>query len=88
MPIRGYDMHTQENAKDDINNYRPITLTNIVYKISEAIMSQGVNTILNLLTEGGQYPYNSRRSTIGTLATVSSQLRSDAAREMIIFRIL
>ena len=77
----------KRNAKDNINNYRPIKLTNMVYKIWATITSQRLNPILNLLTEDDQYAYKTRRSTVDILAIASNQLKSSDTPQLILFDI-
>ena len=74
----------KKQARGDINNYRPITLINMIYKIWDTITSQRLNPILNLLTEDDQYAYKHKRSTIDILAIVNIQLKNDATQQMIL----
>ena len=75
----------KQNARGDLNNYRPLTLINAIYKIWAEIMSQRLNTILGLLPEDEQYEYKNKRSTIDILAIVNNHLGNDATQQMILF---
>ena len=70
----------KKNAEDDINNYRPITLINMVYEIRATIMPQRLNPMLNLLAEDDQDGYKNKRSAIDILEMVNNQLKSDASQ--------
>ena len=61
----------KKDATDKLDNYRPITLINIIYKIWAIIMSTRLNPVLNLLTSENQYAYKKKRSTVDVLALVN-----------------
>ena len=84
MAAMGDDISSQKNSRGDINNYRPITLINMIYTIWATVTSQRVNTILNLLTEDDQYAYKNKRSTIDILAIVNNQLNNNTTRQMVL----
>ena len=75
----------KKKARGDLDNYRPIALINMIYKIWATIMSQRLNPILNLLTDDDQYAYKSKRSTIDILAIANNQFKNDATQQMILF---
>ena len=75
----------KKKARDDHNNYRPITLINTIYKIWATVMSQRLKPILNLLTEDDQYEYKSKRPTIDIIEIVNNQLKNNATQQMILF---
>ena len=68
-----------------MDNYRPITLINIIYKIWATIMPNRLNPILNLLTEDNQYAYKQKRSTIDVLALINKVTRNDGAQQLRLF---
>ena len=75
----------KKQARDDLDNYRPITLINIIYKIWATVMTRRLNPILNLLTNDDQYAYKSKRSTIDIQAIVNNPLKNSATQKMILF---
>ena len=75
----------KKKARDDHNNYRPITLINTIYKIWATVMSQRLKPILNLLTEDDQYEYKSKRPTIDIIEIVNNQLKNNATQQTIHF---
>ena len=75
----------KKNARDDLNNYRPITIIDVIYKIWATITPQRLNPILDLPTEDDQYAYKQKRSTIDILSIARNQLKNDTTHQMIIF---
>merc|ERR1711915_428837 len=57
----------KKNEKDLCDNYRPITLVNMVYKIISIIITKRIAPIMNLLTRETQVAYKQARSTIDVL---------------------
>ena len=59
--IRGAITFRNKNAPADLNNYRPIALINMIYKIGETVTTQRLNPLINLLTAESQYVYKSEK---------------------------
>ena len=49
---------------DNMDNYRPITLISIIYKIWASIMETRLNHVLNLLTSENQYAYENKNQLL------------------------
>ena len=75
----------KNKAIDNLDNYRPITLINIIYKIRASIMATRLNQALNLLTSGNQYAYKNRKSTIDILSVINNQTKNDGTAQLILF---
>ena len=75
----------KKNATDKLDNYRPITLINIIYKIWATIMAARLNTILNLITTESQYAYKKKKSTIDILDLVNRMRENDVTQQLILF---
>ena len=75
----------KKNAIDNLDNYRPLTMINIIYKIWDTIMSTRLNPILNLLTAESQYAYNQKRSTIDVLSMVGNVMCNNETHQPVLF---
>ena len=64
-----------KGSKLDIENYRPISLTNIYYKIIETLLCNKINKYLdaNKLLSYYQYGFRSSRSTLSQLLLVNAK---------------
>merc|ERR1711915_913281 len=58
----------KKNEKYLCDNYRPITLVNIVYKILSIAITRRIASIMNILTRETQTAYKQSRSTYDTLS--------------------
>ena len=74
-----------KNATDTLENYRPLTLINIIYKKLATIRARSLDTVLNLLISETQYAYKQKRSTIGILAMVNNVLTKNDTHQLILF---
>ena len=61
-----------KNETGDHNNYRPITLINVIYNLRATIMSNRLRPLLNLITQDSQYTYKKQKSTIDALALINT----------------
>ena len=73
-----------KNETDNLGNYRPLTLINIVYKIWASLMSTGLNPFPSLLTSGNHYARKSKRPTIDILSMENNQMRNDETKQLIL----
>ena len=68
---------------EEIQNYRPITLITIIYKIWK-IMTKRRSTFMNLLTNEQQCAYKQGRSTIDILSLIQNNIQQDKTKKIII----
>ena len=61
--------------KHDLNNYRPITITNIIYKIWATTITNRMKPYLNILTSELQTAYKDGRSTIDVLYLLNNTIK-------------
>ena len=77
MDARNNDLHTQgRKDKTTLNNFRPITLLNIVYKIWAIVITNRLTPYMNLLTQETQSAYETGRSTIDILSLIQNQIQN------------
>ena len=69
----------KKNDKTDTNNYRPICLLNISYKILSIIICQRINPIMNILTRETQTAYKNNRSTLDIISIID-KFTKDASK--------
>ena len=79
------NIYFQKNDKYDINNYRPITITNIVYKIWAAVISNRLKPYMNILTNELQSAYKTGRSTIDVLYLLNKNIKKWKTEQIILF---
>ena len=60
----------KKNDRADPNNYRPICLLNISYKILSVIVCTRLNPIMNILTKETQTAYKNNRSTYDIISII------------------
>ena len=65
----------KKNDKTDPNNYRPICLLNISYKILSIVICTRLNPIMNILTKETQTAYKNNRSTYDIISIVEKYTR-------------
>ena len=70
--------------KYDINNYRPITITNIIYKIWATVLTNKIKPYLNFLTSEQQNAYKDGRSTIDVLYLLNNQFKNEKTNQLIL----
>ena len=75
----------KKHAVGNLDNYRPITLIIIIYKIWAFIMAKRLNPVLNLLTPENQYAYKNKKSTVDILSMVNNQIKNDGTAQLILF---
>ena len=75
----------QENATGNLDNYQPITLIRIIYKLWATITSDRLNPLLNLLTKDSIYEYKSKKSTIDVTPMTNTQVKNSNEQQMILF---
>ena len=61
----------QKGNKAETQNYRPICLTNIGYKIWSGAITRRLMTIINLITDPNQFGYKQNCSCIDALQQVN-----------------
>ena len=64
----------KKSDSKDINNYRPIILLPVIYKIWATIISKRISLILNLLTNEQQCAYKTNRSTQDLIYFIKTKL--------------
>ena len=74
----------KNNDKRDINNYRPITITNIIYKIRAATITDRIKTYLNFLTSEVQTAYKDGISTVDVLYLLNNAIKHENANQLIL----
>ena len=80
MGTRDNYFHFQKkNDKRDLNNFRPVTITNIVYKIWATVLTNRLKPYMNYLTNEFQNAYKVGRSTIDVLYLLNEQIKSEGA---------
>ena len=62
----------KKNEKDICDNYRPITLINMSYKLLTIVLTRRIAPIMNLLTEETQTAYKQNRSTYDVLNIIKN----------------
>ena len=71
--MNGYEVqlpsYIKKNDKRDINNYRPIAVTNVIYKIRPTVITNSLKPRMDFLTNEFQNAYILGRSTIDVLYT-------------------
>ena len=75
----------ENKDKYDINNYRPITITNIIYKIWATTITNRLKTYLNFLTSEVQAAYKDSRSTIDVLCLMNNTIKHENTNQLILF---
>ena len=64
-------IYKQKGNKAETQNYRPICLTNIGYKIWSGAITRRLMTIINLITDPNQFGYKQNCSCIDALQQVN-----------------
>lgn len=74
--------HTQENSTFESNNYRPICLTQLIYKIWSEIQTNRIARILHRLTPNNRFWYKQGLSTLDALINLDHviHMRSKSAK--------
>ena len=66
----------KKKSKTDTNNYRPICLLNIAYKLVTIIITRRLNPIMNFLTKETQTAYKNNRSTYDIISIIDKFTRT------------
>merc|ERR1712112_94456 len=66
----------KKKSKTDTNNYRPICLLNISYKLVTIILTRRLNPIINFLTKETQTAYKNNRSTYDIISIIDKYTRT------------
>ena len=74
----------QNKDRAKINNFRPITLINIIYKIWAIIMTNRISPYMSLLTRVTQKAYKTGRSTLDILSLVQNQIQNEQTKQLIL----
>ena len=65
----------KKGEKTKTDNYRPITLVNVIYKILAIIITRRIAPIMNILTDEKQTAYKSNRATTDVLSIIETYTR-------------
>jgi len=65
----------KNGEKTKTDNYRPITLVNVIYKIIAIIITRRIAPIMNILTDEKQTAYKSNRATTDILSIIETYTR-------------
>ena len=79
--LHGAHVHIYKNKgnPDDCNSYRPICLTQIIYKIWPQLITRKIAKILHILTSNNQYGYKGKLSTIDAIMKVEENIQNATA---------
>ena len=75
MGKRNGDIHIKRKCQMEIQNYRPITLINIIYKIWDIVMTEKHAVIMNIITAELQTAYKKGRSTLDILTIINKLIK-------------
>ena len=67
----------KENERQDIQNYGPIALLNVIYKIWAMVITETLSIITNMVTTELQIAYESGKSTLDILSVLNKQIKND-----------
>ena len=83
--VSGTMTYIYKGKKDqtEIQNYRPITLLNIIYKIWAIIMTEKLAVVMNVVTTELQTSYKKGRSTLDILTIINKQIKTDETKHII-----
>ena len=86
MAKRCSDIPTPKQNKDrtKINNFRPITLINMVYKIWALLMTNRITPYAGLLTRETQTAYKTGRSTLDILSLIRYKIQHGETKQLIL----
>ena len=76
-----------KGGKAEIQNYRPITQVNIIYKIWGVAMAGELSVIMNIIKTELQTAYKGGRSTLDILSIINKQIKTDATKHIIMLDI-
>ena len=67
-----------------LDNYRPVTLLNIIYKIWAIVITNRISPLMNHITSEMQTAYKKGRSTLDVLALVNNHMNKDDNASLIL----
>ena len=70
--------------KSSLNNFRPITLIQIIYKIWAIILTNRITPYMSLLTNETQTAYKTGRSTIDILSLIQNQIQNEKTKQLLL----
>ena len=79
-----YNNFTFKNDKYNLNNYRPITITNIAYEIWTTVITNRIKPHMDCLATEFRNEYNAGMPKIGVLYLLSKQIQRDGAVDLIL----
>ena len=74
----------KKNSTQECANYRPICLTQIIYKIWFKLQTAGIARILHLLTSNNQFGYKNGLSTIDAIIKIEKAIQAGTPKTKII----
>ena len=77
-------IYKQKGAPEDCASYRPIFITQIIYKIWSQLIAQKLAKILHLIANKTQYGYKERISTIDAIIKLEDQLQKSTKQSHIV----